>query len=214
MLSTTRSLTAIAIAAAAAAAAAAPAAALTPINAGHVDVLDVDYAAGALSLDLRNETVSPINDDVDPSTVEVHALPGSQTTVPNKAGYGFLGTPGSPLWLLPQQANASLVWPGWNTQDVAAGIFAGDAVSLTLVSATGPGQFAIYTVPSVGSPTVKANTADGLPDTFSIPRGTHAHANWAFKATGTYSLTFKATGTAGGVLKDSGLKTYTFVVGS
>jgi surface-anchored protein len=195
--------------------AAAPAQALRSITLGHVDVLDVDYASGTLSLDLRDGTVSPVDDDVDPATVELHALPASKTTVPSTAAYAFLGTAGSDVWILPQQQNANVLWPGWSTEDVAAGALVGNTVSLTLVSATGPGQVALYTTNTFGTPTVKFNTADGLPDSFAVAYGTHAHGNWAFKAAGTYTLTFRATATAvGGAAKDSGLKTYTFVVGS
>lgn len=192
--------------------AAAPAHALTPITSGHIDLLDVDYAAPTLSLSIRDERTSPVNDNVDPATVEIHAPAAAKTTVPNKTGYGFLGTAGQDVWILPQQQNTAIVWPGWNTQGVASGAVDGNTISYTLVSASGPGQFAIYTVPSVGAPSVKANSADGLPDTFTSPVGSHTHANWAFKAAGTYTLTFKATATVGGVAKDSGTKTYTFVV--
>lgn len=62
---------------------------------------------------------------------------------------------------------------------------------------------------------MKFNSGDGLPDTLAVARNTHAHANWAFKAPGTYTLTFRATATTtGGVAKESGLVDYTFVVGS
>ncbi|MGH3823504.1 MAG: TIGR03769 domain-containing protein [Pseudonocardiaceae bacterium] len=47
-----------------------------------------------------------------------------------------------------------------------------------------------------------------------MSRGTHGHGWWAFSATGTYTLTFRATATTiGGNAKSSGDQTYTFVVG-
>lgn len=188
--------------------AAAPAHALTPITSGHLDLLDVDYASPTLTLNIRDERVTPANDNLDPATVEIHAPNGAKTTVPNKSGYGFLGNVGDPVWILPQQQNTALVWPGWNTQDVPAG----NTISYTLVSATGPGQFTIYAVPPVGAPQVKVNTADGLPDTFTASAGAHAHANWAFKTAGTYTATFRATSTIGGVARTTTDQTYTFVV--
>jgi surface-anchored protein len=187
----------------------------TPISDGHIDALDVDYDGTDLTVDVRDHNPSPVNDDVDAATVELHALPASQTTVPASSQYAFLGPAGSPVWILPQTQKAGVLWPGWDTNDVPAGAFQNDRVTVRLVSVAGPGQFALYTVNSFGTPTVLLNSADGLPDTFNVNRGVHAHANWAFRATGTYTLTFEVTATTtGGTAKTTGQVAYQFVVGS
>jgi surface-anchored protein len=187
----------------------------TPLTTGHIDALDVDYDGTNLTLDVRNHTVSPINDDVDPATLELHAVPASQTTVPADSRYAFLGPAGAPVWILPQTQRTGVLWPGWDTNDVPAGAFQSDRVTVRLASVSGPGQFTLYTVNSLGSPTVLLNSADGLPDAFNVSRGVHAHANWAFGAAGTYTLTFEVTATTtGGATKTSGQIPYQFVVGS
>lgn len=187
----------------------------TPISNGHIDALDVDYDGTELTLDIRDHNVSPLDDDVDPATVELHAVPESQTTVPANPQFSFLGPAGAPVWILPQTQRTGVLWPGWDTNDVPAGALQNDRVTVRLVGASGPGQFALYTVNSFGTPTVLLNSGDGLPDSFDVPRGTHAHGNWAFRAIGTYTLTFEVTATsAGGSPVGSGQVAYTFVVGS
>jgi surface-anchored protein len=62
---------------------------------------------------------------------------------------------------------------------------------------------------------VLLNSADGLPDALNLARGVHAHGNWAFRASGTYTLTFEvAATTTGGAPKSSGPVAYQVVVGS
>ncbi|MBE2315636.1 TIGR03769 domain-containing protein [Solirubrobacter sp. CPCC 204708] len=41
-----------------------------------------------------------------------------------------------------------------------------------------------------GDPEFVFRSADGLPDSYTIPLGTHAHGNWAFSREGAYRLTF------------------------
>jgi surface-anchored protein len=187
----------------------------TPITTGHIDALDIDYVGTNLTLDVRDHNVSPINDDVSPASVELHAVPASQTTVPSGSAFAFLGPSGSPVWILPQTQKAGVLWPGWDTSDVPSGALQNNRVTVRLVGASGPGQFALYTVDGLGTPTVWFNSADGLPDARNISRGVHGHGNWAFRAAGRYTLTFEVTATTtGGVPKTSGQVAYTFVVGS
>ncbi len=66
---------------------------------------------------------------------------------------------------------------------------------------------------SFGTPTVWYDSGNGLPDTRTFAINTHAHANWAFEAAGSYTVTFEATGTtAAGAAVTTGAKTYTFTV--
>jgi surface-anchored protein len=185
----------------------------TPITTGHIDALDVDYDGTNLTLDVRNHNVSPIADDVDPATVELHAVPASRTTVPAGSQWSFLGPAGSPVWVLPQVQRSGVLWPGWDTNDVPAGVLQNNRVTVRLVSVEGPGHFAVYTVDSFGAPTVRYDSADGLPDAMALSRAVHGHANWAFRAAGTYTLTFEAIATTtGGAARSSGRVAYQFVV--
>ncbi|WP_432941252.1 choice-of-anchor M domain-containing protein [Kribbella sp. CA-253562] len=190
----------------------APAHAATTISQGHVDALDVDWTGTALTLDLRDGTVTPAVDR-NPADVVLNAVSASKTTVPSSSAYSFLGTPGSPVWILPQSQAGAIVWPGFSTEGVPSGALQNNSVNVRLVSATGPAQVSLYTTSSLGTPTVWYDSGNGLPDNRSFPVNTHAHANWAFEAAGTYTLVFEATATtAAGTAVSTGQKTYTFTV--
>lgn len=192
----------------------APAHAVTTISAGHVDAIDVDWTGSALTLDLRDGTVTPAVDR-EPAEVVLNAVSASKTTVPSSTAYSFLGTPGSAVWILPQTQASGIVWPGFNTEGVPSGALSGNTVSVKLVSASGPADVSVYTTSALGTPTVWFDSGNGLPDTRSIAINTHAHANWAFEAAGTYTVVFEVTATtAGGTAITTGQKTYTFTVQS
>lgn len=179
------------------------------LSAGHVDVVDVDYSGGALTVRLLDGSADPAVER-DPATVELQVPPGAKTTVPGSPAYSFLGAPGSTVWILPQTQNPNLVWPGWNSTDVPAGVFRSNSLQFRLLSVSG-GQFAIYTT-SLGSPTVLFNSRDGLPDTRALATGAHAHANWAFSNAGTYTLTFQVSGvlaSTGATVSDQASNTFT-----
>ncbi|MEV8375294.1 choice-of-anchor M domain-containing protein [Kribbella sp. NPDC056861] len=189
-----------------------PAHALTTISAGHVDAIDVDWTGSALTLDLRDGTVTP-NVDRNPADVVLNAVSASKTTVPSGSSYSFLGTAGSPVWILPQTQASTIVWPGFNTEGVPSGALQSNSVNVKLVSVSGPADVSVYTTSSLGTPTVWFDSGNGLPDTRAFAVNTHAHANWAFEAAGTYTVVFEATGTtAAGAAVTTGQKTYTFTV--
>lgn len=177
-----------------------------PISVGHVDVLDVDYASGALTVQLLDSA----GVERDPGSVELVVRSAARTTVPTNPAYGFLGAPGDPVWILPQTQNANLLWAGWNSTDVPAGVFQSNTLRFALTGVTG-GELAVYTT-SLGGPTVLFDNGDGLPDTRSVAAGAHTHANWAFSNPGTYTVTFRVSGTltTGATISDDA--TYTFTV--
>ncbi|MGF1654287.1 MAG: choice-of-anchor M domain-containing protein [Actinomycetales bacterium] len=201
----------------AAALGAAPASAAT-ISSGHVDVLDIDYEGTTLSLNIRDSRTSTVADDVSPAATTFAVVPSTLTTVPSGSGYGCLGTAGSPVYLLPQSNVSGVLWPGWNTEGIPSNALQNNNVTLRLDSWTIPSgaRFALYTT-SLSGPTFRLNTnsTTGCPrTTWTLPRNTHGHGWWAFTKAGTYTLKFRATATtSGGVAKDTGLVTYTFVVG-
>lgn len=176
-----------------------------PISTGHVDVVDVDYASGALTVQALVNGV-----ERDPATVELVVKNAAKTTVPNSSAYSFLGAPGDPVWILPQTQNANLLWPGWNATDVPGGTFQSNTLQMSMTSVTG-GELAIYST-GLGGPTVLFDNGNGLPDTRPLAVGAHTHANWAFSSAGTYTVTFRVSGTLtnGTTVFDDA--TYTFTV--
>jgi len=125
----------------------------------------------------------------EPADVVFHARPASRTAVPSNAAFAFLGAPGAPLWLLPQVQRPGLLWPGWNTEEIAADQLIGP-LTWRLDAVDGPGRFALFTSGTFGGATTLFDSGDGLPDSATVPAGTHAHGNWAFSAEGRYALTF------------------------
>lgn len=182
------------------------------ISQGHVDALDIDWTGGALTLDIRDHTVSPAVDR-DPSTVTLDAVSASKKTVPASSAYAFLGSPGSPVWILPQSQATGILWPGFSTEGVPTGVLQNDNVSAKLISVTGPADFSTYTTNAFGSPTVWFDSGNGLPDSRTVTVNSHSHANWAFEAAGTYTLVFEVTATTtSGAAVSTGQKSYTVTV--
>jgi surface-anchored protein len=171
----------------------AQAAPLVVLDKGHVDVVDVEYANSAFELHVHDETVEP-GVERDPSDVLFRALPKAKTSVPDDPNYSFLGTPGSPVWVLPQVQDADLLFPGLATEEVPTGVFVDDQVSLKLCAISGPGKASVFTTDAFGAPTVLLDSGDGLPDRTDLSVGGHQHANWAFTKAGTYRLTFSVSG--------------------
>ncbi|MDG4811038.1 choice-of-anchor M domain-containing protein [Micromonospora sp. WMMD1120] len=162
-------------------------------NTGHLDLVDVAYEAGTLEVGVHDED----NDiEYDADEVKLVVKRQARITVPADPAFAFLGTPGvSKVWVLPQIQNANLIWPGISAEEIEAGVFANDALTLSVQSISGPGQLAIYTENAVGQPTVLADSGDGLPDDITVTAGDHTHANWAFDQAGNYKVTVRATGT-------------------
>ncbi|MEU4619572.1 choice-of-anchor M domain-containing protein [Actinoplanes sp. NPDC023801] len=190
-------------------AAAVPAQAATvTLTSGHVDVLDVDYTAGALVLN--------VNDDVterNPADVIFQVPAAAKITVPSGSAWSFLGTAGSTAWVLPQGNTSGLLWAGWNTAEVPSGVFQSNSVTFRLNSFSGPGHVSVYTVSS-GTPTRLFDSSNGLPDTRTVTYNVHTHANWGFTAAGTYALNFEVTGKliSTGATVTTGVKSFTFTV--
>lgn len=200
--------------------------AATPLSTGHVDVVDVEYADGVLELHVHDESVTP---DVEyaPSDVVLNVLPGARATVPSGSQYAFLGAAGASTWILPQNQNTNLLWPGLSAEHITPGTFTGDKVTVRLVSALrdtnadGVGdasaRFAVYK-DNGGAVTKYFDSSDGVSSTVDargLSAGEHDHANWAFGATGDYVLKFRASATlaSNGTTVNSATFTYKFHVG-
>ncbi|MBT2410726.1 choice-of-anchor M domain-containing protein [Streptomyces sp. ISL-12] len=186
--------------------------AATTLTSGHVDVLDAEWDGAELHLHVHDEE----NDtEYEPADVTLSVPDAAKVANP---GYGFLGS-GSQVWLLPDteaEADAAgVLFAGVSTEHLTTGVFAGDSVAYRLVSATRDGaatdDFSVYT--GSGVRWYDSDTATGSYKSRTFAVGAHNHANWAFEEAGTYRLTFRVQGTAGGVT-ESATETYTVVVGS
>lgn len=195
----------------------------TDISKEHLDIFDVDYQSGVLSLDFHTYTnmspgVPTNNDDYSPVGNAVIVPLASTYTVPSAAQWACLGSAGTTVYRLKQQFVSNELWGGWNTQDVANGLFVNDKVQLELVSvvsAPAGGRFVLYTTNSFGTPTYLLNSgAGGCNDvSMDISANAHLHGWWAFNAAGTYVLRFRAKGTLnGGTVVTSANVDYTIKV--
>ncbi|MBP9900961.1 MAG: choice-of-anchor M domain-containing protein [Verrucomicrobiota bacterium] len=182
---------------------------------GHTDV-GIVYELGAWNLHIgRHDDIPPMEYAPNEAVLGVDLL-AAGTTVPANPQYGFLGTAGSPVWILPEVQNPALLFLGFGTEELANGLFVGDQVTMSLQAVRGPGQFSVYDVDMFGSPNVFMNSGNGITgaDSIVLPAGGHQHANWAFSTPGTYEVDFNASGTLvdGNVFTSSGPITYTFEV--
>ncbi|PSL52128.1 putative ABC transporter-associated repeat protein [Saccharothrix carnea] len=179
---------------------------------GHVDAVAPRLLADGLHVQVKDGTATGVTTWREPADVEFRVTAAARTELPAQPALSFLGGAGEQVFLLPQTQSADLLWTGWNTEELRPADVSGP-VTWTLTAVDGPGPFGLFTTGSFGAPQVIFNSGDGLPDTLSVPLGTHAHANWAFAEPGRYRLTFTAaaTGANGAALTDT--ETLTFVVG-
>ncbi|MFK4087064.1 TIGR03773 family transporter-associated surface protein [Kribbella sp. NPDC020789] len=166
----------------------APPTATTTLSNGHADYA-VRLEGGTLRARIKDGTNPGTPVWRDPSTVTIRLNSAAGTTSPGGA-FEFLGPKGTPVWQIPQTQKDGVIWLGWNTEELKPGQVPGNTVTWRLDKVTGPGRVAVFEFNSFGQPQLIFNTADGLPDTYQIPIGTHAHGNWTFTRPGTYNLTF------------------------
>lgn len=180
---------------------------------GHVDLVDVSLDNGRLQLSLKDHTTPGGPTIRAPAEVQIRVKDRARTEVPPGGGYGFLGAPGSTVWLLPQTEDPGLVWPGWSTERLRAGQVAGDLVTWRLLDVKGPGAMTLFTTDQFGSPSVIFASRGGVPNETTIRANTHAHGNWAFTAPGAYQVTFEVAAELVGVGPTASRATWVFLVG-
>jgi surface-anchored protein len=184
----------------------------TVLTTGHTDV-GIVYEAGVWNLHIgQHDAIPPAEYAPNEAILQVGAA--AQTTVPVNPAFSFLGAAGSPVYILPQVENPSLLFLGLGTEELTSGLFLNDQVTLSLQAVRGPGQFSVYDVDPFGSPNVMMNSGNGITagDSVLLAAGGHRHVNWAFNAPGRYEVDFQAAGTltAGSLFTASGPVTYTF----
>jgi surface-anchored protein len=186
----------------------------TIFDEGDTDI-GIGYVIGdGWDLHIHQEEPPP-GIEVEPADGLLRVNGSAQTTVPAGASWSFLGSAGSPVWILPQNNTAGLLYLGWATEEITDGIFVNDEVTLTLKSVSGPGDFSVFST-TVFGPTVRMNSGDGITalDRLILPTGTHEHYNVGFTAPGDYTVAFEASGTLvdGNLFTASGDVEYFFTV--
>ncbi len=184
----------------------------TRLISGHTDI-GVAFEEGAWDLHVHAE-------DTDTEYAPAEALltvpPLAQTVVPTNASYSFLGTAGSPTWVLPQVQNPRLLFLGFGAEEIESDLFASNQLTMKLKSVEGPGAFSVFSIDGFGVPVVHMNSGDGIDtnDVKSIVTGSHEDFAWAFSAPGYYRVSFEVEGTltAGSEFTTSGDVTYYFQV--
>lgn len=179
----------------------------------HTDAVSVFYEEDALVLGTRADVDGESGKRLDPDLVLFNVKNAAQQAIPSHANFAFLGTAGSTIWVAPQDnPGGAMLWPGISTEDVADAVLDGNSLTLSLDGFSGPGDFEMYVVSSVTEVQRLLSSTDVLP-AWTLPVGDHRHMNWAFTATGEYTLTFSASATVAGV-PVSATQAYTFLVGN
>lgn len=172
---------------------------------GHTDIFRVGSAAdGGIDLSLQEDVTGQHVRHV-PEDVTLAVKPSALTSIPQ-------GVPGAPKgYVLPLTQNPQLLWPGWETFDVARNGFSGVDINVRTVS--GPGKVHLFTQDFGGVKPLLSNGKYELPGTIRVAQPAHVHANWVFEKAGTYTFTVDATATKGGRTWKTPTHTYTWKVG-
>lgn len=184
---------------------------------GHIDAFAVSWSNDQLKLQLQ-EDVTGSHVKHAPEDVLLKVKEEAKVTLPDPvpSNLSFLGSPGDEVYYLPQTQDPNLIWPGWSTEQVPAGVFT-NPLHIQVTDVTGPGEVFLWQTGSFGqSQSVLAGGGYALPGTITANAGIHAHSNWAFTEPGTYELSVRAQGNRldGGGAVSTETATYTFQVGN
>ncbi|WP_018546220.1 TIGR03773 family transporter-associated surface protein [Streptomyces sp. LaPpAH-108] len=158
----------------------------TVIGDGHID-MGPRFDHGRWTVQIRDDTGRPaVWRDTEDVVLQVKDR--ARVVVPEDRAFGFLGAPGSRVWLLPQVQQEGVLWPGWNSQDPEVAATVDREVTWQLLGAEGPGDFLLFLNGSFGTPTVVFDARKKLPQETGIEVNSHVHGNWAFTRPGTYLL--------------------------
>ncbi|MFJ7213658.1 TIGR03773 family transporter-associated surface protein [Amycolatopsis sp. NPDC098790] len=178
---------------------------------GHVDYA-VRLVGGKLVSQVKDGTVAGTTTWRTPGSVVFHVVDKAATTVPEGTQFSFLGKPGDRIWQIPQTQQAGVLWLGWNTEELKSGDVSGD-VTWRLDKVDGPGALAVFEFDPFGKPVLAFDSGDGVPDSYAVRLGTHAHGNWTFTKQGIYHVTFTHSAKLASGAQSSDQQTVTFAVG-
>lgn len=171
-------------------------AAPVPLSDGHTDV-GLGYESKAWDLHVHDE----FNDlEYAPGDALLRLDLNTLQAVPASPAYGFLGTAGDPVYLLPATQESGKLFLGIGAEEMAQTDWAG-TIRLELKAVSGPGNFYVWQSDVFGNPVVRMNSSSttgggiGPGDVVEVVPGSHNHVNWAFSAPGRYTVSFEASGT-------------------
>ncbi|MEW2134697.1 TIGR03773 family transporter-associated surface protein [Streptomyces sp. NPDC005435] len=158
----------------------------TVIGDGHID-MGPRFDHGRWTVQIRDDTGRPaVWRNTEDVVLQVRDR--ARVEVPKDKTFGFLGSPGSRVWLLPQVQQEGVLWPGWNSQEPEVAATVDREVTWQLLDVEGPGDFILFLNGSFGTPTVVFDARRKLPQETGIDVNSHVHGNWAFTRPGTYLL--------------------------
>ena len=196
-----------------------PAGTTATLDRGHADIFDLTSdAAGTLTLRIKEDaTGSGVLREPEQTLLAVSK--GTLTQIPADISQAT-GAPAA-AYLLGQSGDnqATVLWPGWDTLGVAAGVYDAARFHITY---SGPADGHIYAFTSSFAEGLKAVTADGSydlapeGDDIDQPYAAHKHVNWLFTRAGRYTLTVQASawtpGNTGEANAVAPVRTYTIDV--
>lgn len=187
----------------------------TFLDSGHVDAFNVRVEDGVPVLTLK-EDVTAVNTIRQPEDVELHVKEQARTELPS--GNPYVPEPiwGASGYFLPLSQNHDLLWPGWESQQLAGSEY-GAPVDIHVTAIDGPGEVYLWTQ-GAGFDPLASLLIDGsyqVPNTIRQTYLAHVHANWFFTEPGDYWFTVTAapTHTGSGEQIDTEEHLYLFSVG-
>jgi surface-anchored protein len=185
------------------------------ISGVHADVLAMSVVDGSLRMGATATVDGEVDRPVDLANSTFNVESASRITLGRGSNLPFLGDIGNHFWIAPQaNPEGTLLWPGANTENIEPGAVDGDVVTVSLASVDGPGFLSIYQTDSIGQHTRILDSRENSGyDSWRLPVGQHQHANWAFSASGAYTLTFAAEVSIAGTTR-SVTQAYRFFVGN
>ncbi|AOZ72129.1 hypothetical protein BK816_01480 [Boudabousia tangfeifanii] len=178
------------------------------LDKGHVDIFNVSAKGDQLKLDVK-EDVTGLGVRRPAEDVTLVVKPQAFSTLPQNIPE--IGVPG---YYLPQTQDPALLWPGWDTLEVANAGF--NAVKLQFIEVNGPGRIFLASSGVWGNvmPLLDGNNYQvktGAVRTQAYPAHTHAH--WIFEKPGRYTMKLQAIAAKNGKTFRSNLATYNWEVG-
>ena len=176
----------------------------------HTDTVSAFLDDGRLVLDSKADVDGVLGKRFVAGATLFHLSGDSRRELPANPMFGFIGAPGSEVWLAPQTQNPALIWPGFSTEHLPLREALGEGqLAVRMLSASGPGSVEVYLLGDDVERIFSSTTS--LPD-WQMHGGQHTHMNWAFTAPGTYVLIFEMETVIGGGAQRA-QAAYTFVVG-
>lgn len=111
--------------------------------------------------------------------------------VPEADELAFLGTAGTPVYLVGSQPAEGVPFLGWNTEELDPAVFT-DNLLLELHGVDGPGDVFLWGVDAFGTVNLLWDSTNPGEDVMTMPAGIHSHYNLAVTQPGIYELDLHA----------------------